>query len=206
MMTNAYPGPAPESAPSSSSWRSVTTASLPSARKTSSASAMNPSEANVPGAIAAMPSPTEAGVFGMTRMTSVPFGRAFSSVSIVTAAAIERTRRGACRDNSSSTEGTTFGFTATMTRSASPASPPSLETETPYRAAFSSEAARECSFTKTSSFFHKPLARQPERIAPPIAPHPMISIFFIGSVLSRQGCLGNRSVDPYRAAQSPAGR
>ena len=181
MMTNAYPGPAPESAPSSSSCRSVTTASLPSARKISSASAM-------------------------TRMTSVPFGRAFSSVSIVTAAAIERTRRGACRDNSSSTEGTTFGFTATMTRSASPASPPSLETETPYRAAFSSEAARECSLTKTSSFFHKPLARQPERIAPPIAPHPMISIFFIGSVLSRQGCLGNRSVDPYRAVQSPAGR
>ena len=119
----------------------------------------------------------------MTRITGVFSGRPASKVAAVTAAATEITRLGRYGFISSKIKGIMSGFTAKRTKSASPISFREAA-DTPYRSAFSTVDFSVLALMYTSSFVQRPLERHPESMAPPIAPQPIIIIFFIRPDLS----------------------
>ena len=86
-----YAGPEPEIAVTASICRSGIRSTLPTEAISASASARWPSSQWEPGEIAAMPSSTRAGVFGMTRTTATPSGTRDSMNAVVMPAASETT-------------------------------------------------------------------------------------------------------------------
>ena len=134
-----YAGPEPEIAVTASCCLSGTRSTLPAEAISASASARCSSSQCEPGEIAAMPSSTRAGVFGMTRTTATPSGTRDSMNAVVMPAASETTSwpgrsSGAI---SSSRSPMSCGLTTRATVSALRAASTLETTATPYRSSSS---------------------------------------------------------------------
>ena len=113
-----------------------------------------------PAAIAAAPSPTSAGVFGIARTTGRP-GTSASSVAIVTPAAIDSTSVSLAERRlarAASAAATSPGFTATTTTSASATAHAGLGTTRTFGNCCSSSRRRSASTSATASVVGVPTA------------------------------------------------
>mmetsp|Transcript_12554 Transcript_12554/g.43937 ORF Transcript_12554/g.43937 Transcript_12554/m.43937 type:complete len:202 (+) Transcript_12554:273-878(+) len=128
-----------------------------------------------PRANAAAPTPTSAGVLGITRTMRVPSGQSAAMVSIATPAAMETTRWSAVskRPTSRSTGATYCGLTARMTTSLARTSSELSVVTTPTKGARASRVAGVASATSTLSFSAAPLLIRPLARLDPIMPPPM---------------------------------
>src|SRR5262249_17783858 len=110
-------GPDPDSPVTASSNGSGTRTTVPTAERIDSAHARSSSPASRPGAMAAAPAPTSAGVFGMARTTAMPDPNPASSVASGTPAAIDSARWQPASAAARHAPGTSPGLTAITTPS-----------------------------------------------------------------------------------------
>ena len=164
-------GPLPDRPVTASRSASSTTTTVPTASRIRRAHSRSSDDAADPGAMAAAPWPTRAGVLGMARTTGVPAGRPASMASVRTPAAMHSTRPVPAAASAGSTAATTSGFTA-ITESVPGTG--SLDTDTPGTAA-KTASWREGSGSTTwsSSAEAQPLAVRPTSRASPILPPPI---------------------------------
>ncbi len=158
-------------------WRSGIRSTLPVEDSSDSASARCFSSQWEPGAIAAIPSSTRAGVFGMTRTTATPSGTRDSMNAVVMPAARLTTswpgRR--CGAISSSSAPMSCGLTTRARVSAFCAASTLPTTATPYRS--SSSRARASRFSPTSRLStRRPARTRPESSVSPMTPAPRMAV------------------------------
>ena len=123
------------------------------------------------GAIAAMPFPTSAGVFGIERTTTVPSGSAASIAAVVMPAAIDNRRGTDAAARPGNTSGAIWGFTAsTASTPATGASPIDSEGCASLRTV---RRSADGSTTWISSAAAQPVAIMPPSRASAILPPPM---------------------------------
>ncbi len=149
----------------------MTTSTAPTADNSSTAHATSSSVAAAPGATADAPSPTRAGVLGMTRSTGTESSpTAALMAAVVMPAATEITRLGVGR--SATTGSTRWGFTATRVSTppvaCSATSTPSIASATRAR------CSADGSTTRTALAGAQPARTTPAARANPICPPPMI--------------------------------
>src|SRR5262245_59401879 len=197
---NRYAGPEPLIAVTASSWYSGTCTTRPTERSSCSASFRWSSSQCVPGAIAAIPSSTSAGVLGMTRTTATPSARRDSISAVVMPAASEMTSCPAriSPEISSSSRVMSCGLTTSTSVSARLAASRLETTSTPYLSR-SSAARSGRRWVSSRSLVSRPARIRPDASVSPITPAPRIATV-IGRILS-----GRRSALRHQRSQEEGG-
>src|SRR5690606_21395206 len=168
-----YAGPEPDRPATASSDDPGTSTTVPTAPRIERAHSASPGPAWAPSDIAAAPSPTSAGVFGIARTTGTPAPAASSSAMSGTPAAIDSTRRSPTAAAPRSASRASGGLVATMTPSDSTGdavtvTPGNVRSSSPRRAS-------EISTTATASGRTTPAPRRPPRSASAMRPPPRSS-------------------------------
>src|SRR5919202_1653902 len=171
-----YAGPEPLMAVTASWWYSGSSTTLPVASSRARARARWAASQWVPGLIAAMPSSTSAGVFGMTRTTATPSGSRSSTNAVVMPAAMLTTSAPGRSSpaTSASSAAMSCGFTTSTTVSLDAAASVFVVVRTPYRPAISAARSGRRSLTTTSAG-DQPARSRPETSVSPMTPPPRMA-------------------------------